>query len=163
MRNIKTAIAVGICILTLGFFGIKQPFFACMTAVFTMQANVATSFSAGLDRFLGTLTGAITGTLFAGLASLLPMEHLLVRALTIPLGSVFVIHLLSILKRKDSVFIACIVYFALMMKVEQVSVLQYAISRTALTAYGAVTALLVNRYIFPAENKKVHQIQQIAS
>ncbi len=163
MRNIKTAIAVSTCILTLGLIGVKQPFFACMTAVFTMQANVATSFSAGVDRFLGTLTGAITGTLLASLARLLPMDHLIVKALVIPLGSIFVIHLLSILNRGDSIFIACIVYFALMMKVEQVSVLRYAVTRTALTGYGAILALLVNRFIFPAEKKNMKQIHQLAS
>lgn len=149
LRNIKTAISVAICILVLGLLGVRQPFFACMTAVFTMQANVKTSFEAGFSRFLGTLAGAITGTTFAALCKLLPMQYLLVRATVIPLGTVFVIHVLHLLERKDSVFIACIVYFALMMKVEQVSVLQYAVSRTALTGFGAIVALLVNRYVFP--------------
>ena len=126
LRNIKTAISVAICILVLGLLGVRQPFFACMTAVYTMQANVATSLEAGLSRFLGTVAGAITGTTFAALCKLLPMQYLLVRAVVIPLGTVFVVHILHLLGRKDSVFIACIVYFALMMKVEQVSVLDYA-------------------------------------
>lgn len=151
LRNIKTAIAVGICILVLGLIGVHQPFFACMTAVFTMQANVETSFEAGLSRFLGTLVGAVTGTTFAALCTLLPMEYLLVRVVVIPLGSVFVVHVLHLLKLRDSVFIACIVYFALMMKVEQMSVLAYATSRTALTGFGAIVALLVNRYVFPPQ------------
>ncbi len=149
LRNIKTAISVAICILVLGLVGVRQPFFACMTAVFTMQANVATSFEAGVNRFLGTLAGAITGTTFAALCKLLPMRYLLVRAVVIPLGAVFVIHVLHLISRRDSVFIACIVYFALMMKVEQVSVLEYAISRTALTGFGAFVALMVNHYVFP--------------
>lgn len=149
LRNIKTAISVAICILVLGLLGVRQPFFACMTAVYTMQANVATSLEAGLSRFLGTVAGAITGTTFAALCKLLPMQYLMVRAVVIPLGTIFVVHILHLLGRKDSVFIACIVYCALMMKVEQVSVLEYAVSRTALTGFGALVALLVNRYVFP--------------
>lgn len=149
MRNIKTAISVGICLLVLGILGVRQPFFACMTAVFTMQANVSTSFRAGLARFLGTFAGAMIGTGFAALGTILPMETLSVRVLVIPIGLILVIHVLSLLKLRDSVFVACIVYFALMMKVEEVSVIYYAVSRTLLTGFGAIVALLVNSYIYP--------------
>lgn len=151
MRTIKTAIAVAVCILVLGLFGVKQPFFACMTAVFTMQGNVATSFRAGLDRFSGTVAGAITGTTFATLCAFLPMDHLLIRAIVIPLGAMLVIHVLNLLHWRDSIFVACIVYFALMMKVDQVSVPMYAVSRTLLTGFGAIVALLVNRFVYPPE------------
>ena len=151
MRTIKTAIAVAVCILVLGLVGVKQPFFACMTAVFTMQGNVATSFRAGLDRFLGTIAGAITGTTFATFCAFLPMDHLLIKSLVIPFGAMLVIHVLNLLHWKDSVFVACIVYFALMMKVDQVSVPMYAVSRTLLTGFGAIVALLVNRFVYPPE------------
>lgn len=75
LRNIKTAISVAICILVLGLLGVRQPFFACMTAVFTMQANVKTSFEAGFSRFLGTLAGAL-----ALHKTLLRLSRLLYRA-----------------------------------------------------------------------------------
>lgn len=149
MRNIKTAISVAICIFALHLVGIKQPFFACMTAVFTMQANVSTSFQAGLDRFLGTLAGAVIGTILALLSIFLPMESLLLRVTVAPLGLILIIYVLNQLKLRDSIFIASIVFFDLLMRVAPNAIPHYAISRTALTGFGAIVALLVNRYIYP--------------
>ncbi|HHY10435.1 MAG TPA: hypothetical protein GX528_07710 [Firmicutes bacterium] len=153
MRNLKTAIAVAICILALHLVGINQPFFACMTAVFTMQANVSTSFRAGLDRFLGTLAGAVIGTLLALLSTLLPMESLLLRVTVAPAGVIFIIYVLNRLKLRGSIFIASIVFFDLLMRVDPSAVPHYAVSRTALTGFGAIVALLVNRYIYPPKQE----------
>ncbi|NLJ79771.1 MAG: hypothetical protein GX335_01950 [Firmicutes bacterium] len=153
MRNFKTSLSVALCILILGIIGIKQPFFACMTAVFTMQANVSTSFKAGLNRFLGTLAGAVIGTAFAALGTRWPLESFLLKALVIPLGLMFIIYLLNQLKLRDSIFIAGIVYFDLMLRVDPALLSHYAVSRTSLTAFGAVVALLVNRYVFPPETE----------
>ncbi len=149
MRTIKTAISVAISIFVLGLLGVKTPFFACMTAVFTMQADVPTSFRAGIERFLGTLTGAVVGSGFALLTNYLPMENLLIKVLIVPIGLIFVIQLFSLLKLNKSTFIACIVYLALMVHVEGPLRIEYAITRTLTTAFGALVALLINRYVYP--------------
>lgn len=151
MRNLKTCLSVALCILILGLLGFRQPFFACMTAAFTMQANVATSFKAGLNRFLGTLAGAVIGTGLAFLGTFLPLEHLSVQVIVIPSGLMFIIYFLNRLQLREAIFIASIVYFDLMLRVDPAAISHYAFSRTALTAFGAVVALLVNRYVYPPQ------------
>lgn len=152
MRTIKTAISVAICIFVLELLGVKTPFFACMTAVFTMETDVSTSLRAGIERLLGTLTGAIIGSVFALLTNYLPMDYLLVKVLVVPIGLILVIQMFSLMKLKNSTFIACIVYLALMVHVDGPLRVEYAITRTLTTAFGAFIALLVNRYIYPNVN-----------
>ncbi len=149
MRTIKTAISVAICVLVLELLGVKTPFFACMTAVFTMETDVSTSLRAGIERFLGTLAGAIIGSVFALLTNYLPMDQLLVKALVVPIGLILVIQMFYLMKLNNSTFIACIVYFALMVHVDGPLRVEYAIMRTLTTAFGAFVALVVNRYVYP--------------
>lgn len=92
--------------------------------------------------------GAVTGTLLATVCKFLPMDCIVLRVIIIPLGAMIIIHSLNLLQWKDAIFVACIVYFALMLKVERVAI---AISRTFLTGFGALVALLVNRFICPPE------------
>ncbi|MDT2191533.1 FUSC family protein [Paenibacillus larvae] len=64
MRNVKTAIAVLLCILILRLFQIESPFYACIAAVITMQNTVEDSYETGINRIIGTLIGAAIGLVF---------------------------------------------------------------------------------------------------
>lgn len=151
MRNFKTAIAVFICILVLESIGIHKPFFACIAAIQTMQTDMHSSFEAGIYRSIGTISGTIIGSISAIVFyKYLPMDILIVRAIVIPLGIMFIIYVLTSLKLKDSVLMSCVVFLSIMISMDaESSLLHYAVERSFSTTFGSVVALLVNRFIYP--------------
>lgn len=158
MRNFKTSISVFICILVLEYTEIANPFFACITAILVIKTDMHTSFKAGADRLIGTIFGSLIGSLSAIIFyKFLPMDILLVRSLVIPLGVMLIIYILTSLKLKDAVLISCVVFLAIMITMEsEAELLSYAFERIISTVFGAVVALLVNRFIYPHRviNKK---------
>lgn len=155
MRNFKTAISVFICILVLEYTGIAKPFFACITAIIVMETDMHTSFEVGIYRFIGTVFGSVIGSLYAIIFyKFLPMDILLVRSIVIPLGVMLIIYILTSFKLKDSILMSCVVFLAIMIAMDsEAPLLSYALERIISTVFGAVVALLVNRFVYPYKVK----------
>lgn len=149
MRNIKTAIAVVLCIIILKQFSDNSPFYACIAAVITMQNTVQSSWKAGLSRMIGTLIGAGVGIFL----SLVGFNNAVITGM----GIVFVIYLTNLMKQNTSIGIACIAYLAIMVNVKDTTPVNYSIMRTAETFVGILLAMLVNSLILPPkdENKEL--------
>src|SRR5712664_2672987 len=76
----------GLAAFLLGhLLGLPQAYWAVLTAVIVMQANVGASFEATLDRLIGTLGGAVWGV---AVATVMPHAGLaaLALALTVTLA-----------------------------------------------------------------------------
>lgn len=146
MRNIKTAIAVFLCIVVLKFLNMNTPFYACIAAVITMQNTVNVSFKTGLYRMVGTLIGAGVGVGF----SVLSPNNLVLTAV----GIVIVIYITNLLRQKDSTSIACIVFLAVMTNLSDVTPIHYSALRVLETFVGIVIAMAVNALLYPPENPK---------
>jgi len=65
MRNVKTAIAVFLCVFISRFFKMEYPFYSGIATVIAMQSSVVESFTAGKIRMFGTLVGALIGLIFS--------------------------------------------------------------------------------------------------
>lgn len=141
MRNVKTVIAVFLCIVILRFLNIKYPFYACIAAVITMQNSVENSFTIGLNRIIGTLIGATVGVL----CSLISHSNLLL----ISIGISVVIYCTNLLNRKRSTTIACIVFLAIMVNLQDTTPVYYSILRVFETIVGIIIAVLVNSKFLP--------------
>jgi uncharacterized membrane protein YgaE (UPF0421/DUF939 family) len=146
-RNIKTAIAVLICMAVLRTFKDYSPFYACIAAVITMQNSMDNSIKAGLNRMIGTLIGALVGGVFASIYG----ENLIITSL----GIVIVIYLTNLFKRSGSTSIACIVYLAIMVNIKDTTPLNYTIFRVLETFLGIIVAVCVNLLIaYPDKGKQ---------
>lgn len=156
MRNFKTAISVFICILVLESTGVVKPFFACITAILVMESDMHKSFVTGAHRLVGTIFGSIIGSLSAIIFyEFLPMDVLLIRAIVIPLGVMLIIYILTTLKLKEPILMSCVVFLAIMITMDsEAPLLSYALERIVSTVFGAVVALLVNRFVCPYDMKK---------
>lgn len=141
MRNIKTAIAVVICVLVAKIFKLEYSFYAAIAAVITMENTVSNSFRAGKNRMLGTLVGATIGFLCA---LIMPGN-----ALLCGIGVVMVIFLCNKLKWSKSVSIACIVFMAIMVNLNGKNPLLYSSNRILDTFIGIIVAMVVNYFICP--------------
>lgn len=142
MRNLKTAIAVFICIIITRVLNIADsPFYACIAAVICMQSSVFQTFKAGKNRMIGTFIGAFLGFLFA----LINPGNALLTAV----GIIVVIYICDLMKYNKSVSIACIVFIAIMVNLKDQTPFYYSIYRLIETLIGIIIALLVNYFICP--------------
>lgn len=148
LRNIKTALAVVICILLFQLFNRDNPFFACISAVICMHDTVEHSLTAGKDRLIGTLFGGLIGVIFIGILSFFPHINY-PNAFIIGIGVVISIYTCTLFSKPGSVTICCIVFIGIMITYTGAESYHYAIMRTVDTAVGVIIAILVNKYINP--------------
>jgi uncharacterized membrane protein YgaE (UPF0421/DUF939 family) len=146
MRNIKTALTVFLCILISNMLNLNA-FYASIGAVIAMQNTIENTFKTGLNRTVGTLIGATIGLLL----SYLPLFH---HIFMMSLGIVLVIYLTTLLKQKDAVTIACIVYLSIMLNLHQQTPLHYSLLRVFETTLGIILAVIINTYVCPPCNEK---------
>lgn len=139
LRNIKTALAVSMCILLFQVFDRPYPFYACIAAVICMQRSVEHSFRVGRDRMIGTVLGGLVGL---GIYLIMGPSWY-----ATGLGIVIVIALCNRFGKQASVSIACIVLIAILTNLKEVTAVAYAANRVLDTLIGIVVALLVNRMI----------------
>ena len=141
MRNIKTAISVFLCIVILKTFFNTSPIYACIAAVITMQSTVHDSFTTGKNRMVGTIIGAICGLMFTFTS---PGNPFLTS-----IGIVFVIYLLNVLSKTNSINIACVVFLSIMTNLKQGNPLMDSFDRVLETFVGIFVSVLINYLIFP--------------
>lgn len=141
LRNLKTALAVFICMIISKVLKLEYPFFVVIAAIISMENSVTNSFKAGKNRMLGTLIGAVIGLICA-----------LIRpgsALLCGIGMVGVIYCCNFLKWRKPIPIAGIVFIAVMVSIKGKNPFFYSINRMFDTLIGIVVAVAVNYLVFP--------------
>lgn len=150
MRNIKTAIAVFICLIISHLLKLEYPFYAAIAAIISMQSSVEGSYQVGKNRMLGTLIGGVVGY---GCALISPGNPVIASV-----GLILVIYICTLLEWKGSVSIAGIVFLAIMVNLKGKPPLQYSVNRVVDTFIGIIVSLLVNYLIFPP--KKLNGVSE---
>lgn len=155
MRNIKTAIAIVICVFISQIFKLEYPFYACIAAIITMRGSVFGTFKAARHRMLGTTVGAIVGLICVIIA---PRS-----AILSGIGIVVVIYICNVLEWDDSIGIAGIVFLAIMVNLKGTTPISYAVNRLIDTFIGITVAAFVNYFIFPPKlSEKIKEASNIA-
>lgn len=155
MRNIKTAIAVFLCVFISKTFKMQYPFYSAVATVIAMQSSVTESFNAGKIRMLGTFVGALVGLIFSLVYSN--------SEILCGIGIIAIIYLCNILKLRKSVTISCIVFISIMTNLNGQNILLYSASRCADTFLGISIAVIVNYLIVPPKhmNKILFNLNQV--
>ena len=146
-RNLKTALAVTLCI---GFFELihrQYPFYACIAAVICLKDSHENTVKMGVNRMIGTLIGGCAGILSTFL--FLKFNNYYFECIVTSLLCIVVIYICKVLKKPGSVTIACIVLLANTLLIKQEPNYIYTINRIIETFIGIIVATLVNRFIFP--------------
>lgn len=160
LRNIKTALAVVICMLIFKFIGGENPFYACIAAVICMKDTVSSSFTMGKNRLIGTVIGAVFGTIFIYILINLTILDTYIPFVT-GVGIVLVIYTCNIFSKPGAVTIACIVFLVIMVNYSGPQSYAYALNRSIDTAVGIIVAILVNKYVNPPKEKNAEKIEDL--
>ena len=151
-RNMKTALAVFICMVLFEILDRESGFFACIAAVVCMKDTVENSYSIGKDRLMGTLTGGIIGILLLLLINYSPLTYSFKSVIT-SIGIVVSIYISTILKRPSAVTTSCVVILSIICNHSPNDSIAYAMLRIIDTFLGVVIAILINKYINPPEKE----------
>lgn len=147
MRNIKTVLAVFICVVVFAMMGPEfNPLFAAIAAVLTMGPSIENSIETGWNRILGTIIGGAAGILGIFVANLIPFHFAYVAI--IPLGILILIYLCNNFSKAGAIVIACVMFLSVMTTYPQdMGSYMLATLRLLETAFGIIVAFLVNRFI----------------
>lgn len=143
-RNIKTAIAVLLCVLASKALKLEYPFFTVIAAIFSMENSIASTYKAGLYRLIGTLVGAFVGVIFIYIQP--------GNAFLMGIGTILLIFICNTFNWDRAVPIAGVMFAAIMLSLNNKNPIQYSFSRVLDTFIGIVIAVAVNYLVFPPNN-----------
>lgn len=147
MRNIKTALAVFICIVVFAIMGPEfNPLFAAIAALITMGPSIENSVESGWNRILGTIYGGTGGMLGIFIANLISFEYAYI--IIIPIGLMAIIYICNNFKKTAAISLACVVFISIMTTYPlEMGSYMLAILRLLETSFGIMVAFLINRFI----------------
>ncbi|WP_297521871.1 aromatic acid exporter family protein [uncultured Clostridium sp.] len=150
-RNFKSSLAIMISIIIAELFGFDTPFYAAITSVVCMQDSAENSVHMGKNRFVGTVIGAIFGSVGTLILSI--NSNLILKIGLVFILSTSVIYICTMIKMPGAVTIACIVLLGTLLLNRDFSNYYYAFHRSVETFIGALIAIAVNHFVLP--HKKV--------
>lgn len=135
MRNIKTGIAVMICVL-IGNLFLDNAFFAVIACVISMQNTVKASLKTGINRISGTIVGGIVGFIFALIS---PGNPILCG-----LGIMTTIYVCNLLGLRLGTNVACVTFSSIQLAVGTANPIEYSLHRVIDTGVGVLIGIIVN-------------------
>jgi ribosomal protein S18 acetylase RimI-like enzyme len=151
MRNIKTALAVGVCLLFFQFLGVSDGITAAIAAIICMKSSLQNSVQTGIERVIGTSIGAVLGIL-----ALLVVRHIpyQLSTLLVTLSVVLIIYLCNIFKLQSTIVISLVVFLIILIGEKDLPPLFFGIMRLVETIFGIIAAYLINRFFDPSLLKR---------
>lgn len=146
MRNIKTAIAVGVCLIFFQILGISDGIIASITAVICMKSSIQNSLLTGMQRVTGTFIGALLAVVTLILIEDTPYH---ISTLVVLIGVVLIIYLCNVFKIQASTIISVVVFLIILVGEKDAPPLIYGIMRLVETIFGIAVTYLINRFIDP--------------
>lgn len=156
-RNFKSALAIAISMIVAQLFGFDTAFYAAITSVVCMQDSAENSIHMGKNRFIGTVIGAIFGSI--GTLVLSINHNFIVKIVLVFVLSTIVIYICTLIKFPGAVTIACIVLLGTLLLNRDFSNYYYAFHRSVETFVGAIIAITVNHFVFPHKKHKDNDIE----
>ncbi|MGL4797614.1 MAG: FUSC family protein [Paraclostridium sp.] len=138
MRNIKTGIAVMICVM-MGNLFLDNTFFAVIACVISMQNTVKASLKTGMNRISGTIVGGIIGFLFALIS---PGNPILCG-----LGIMTTIYICNLLGLRLGTNVAYVTFASIQLGVGNSNPIEYSIYRVIDTSVGVLIGIIVNYFV----------------
>lgn len=151
MRNVKTGVAVFLCLALYALIGRDNAVFACIAVVFSMLDTVEDSIAYGINRAIGTVLGGVLSVGFMELNSRLPFWC---EPLTIALGVMLVILVCNLIGRKRASLPAAVVFLIITITTDGSDSYAYALKRSLDTLAGITIAVLVNRLLGDSRKRR---------
>lgn len=144
LRNIKTALSVGLCLLVFQTIGVSDGIQAAITAIICMKSSLQNSLQVGVERAIGTVIGAILGILTLILMIETGLQWATILAIV---NVILIIYLCNIFKVQNSTIISLVVFLMILIGEKDQPPLIYGSMRLVETIFGIGIAYLVSLFI----------------
>ena len=153
-RNIKTALAVFLCLVIYAVTKREQASIALTSALICMETSPERSINSGVSRLVGTVIGAFFAVaMFSlrdlGMVNFIPWEVLSC------LGLILFIYTINLLNLNTSLIIGGAVYIVIVLDGSITEPLMYTIGRVIDTGIGIFSAVFVNYFFFRPDHDRV--------
>lgn len=159
MRIIKSAVAVGICYLISflrGNSGIV--FYSQLAALWCIQVYITNSRQNAIQRFIGTVIGAVYGLIFLLLEQKLSLpdgQEEFINALLISGMIVAVLYTTVLLRKKQASYFSCVVFLSIVVNhIGDSNPYLFVWNRFLDTIIGIVIGIGINSFSFPRKKQK---------
>ncbi|NLL29807.1 MAG: FUSC family protein [Clostridiales bacterium] len=146
-RNIKTSLAVLICLLLM-----PKSLNAPIASIISMQSTVEDSVEIGLNRLIGTFLGGLLGAIL--LIFIITFNLHSFSIIIASLGVSLIIYICILIKKPAACTIASIVVLIILIDPDITNPISYAFRRTFETVAGVIIAIVINALINPPKDKK---------
>ncbi|MCL2365470.1 MAG: aromatic acid exporter family protein [Oscillospiraceae bacterium] len=150
MRVVKTAAAVGICLLfALLFGGIESILITAVATIVTIRTTQEETITSGVFRILGTIIGATLGILTVLISLFLPFYDQGLFVIVIPIMLLLNLYLCNVFNMQDSCAIACVVTVIVATQIVPMEspmdeAFHFALMRVRDTVVGVTIATIMN-------------------
>ncbi len=153
LRNIKTALSIFVLLMIYEISGRGNVTTAITASILCLQDSVSKSLTESRARVLSTIMGGVYGILFVYFWI---DKNVLLYNIGIGISVVLAIYICNLLKQRDLILNTMFVLIgvALVPKDEMLP-MTYAMNRIMDTLIGIFVALIVNRYFFPPNTKRL--------
>ena len=151
-RNIKTGLAVFLCILIYAILNKENYLYACISTILCMGNTLENSIQSGKHRVVGTLIGGC----FSIIVLLIIQNYIHIsykNPILIALGVSIVIYLCNIFKVQEACGLSCVMFLIVMLSYSNGDAVNYVVSRTIDTMIGIFVAFFINIGIKPYKNE----------
>jgi len=150
MRVVKTAAAVGICLMFAFFWGgIESILITAVATIVTIRATQEETIVSGMFRILGTVIGAALGMLTLLIGLYLPYYNDGLFVIVIPLMLLLNLYICNVLNMQDACAISCVVTVIVATQISPLDnpmdeALDFAMLRVRDTFVGVTVATIMN-------------------
>lgn len=155
MRNVKTSLAVLICLAIFVPMG-RDASPACIAALIAMQGTLEESLAQGRNRLIGIGIGGLFGAAFSSLG--LGVVDSFFKILISALGIMLVILICNVIYRQNATVMGCVTFLGIVLtNTSDMNPWFYSLGRIVDNSTGIIIAVAVNRLIRPPHKNAVVQ------
>ncbi|MDR0884894.1 MAG: FUSC family protein [Clostridiales Family XIII bacterium] len=151
MRNVKTALAVGVCLVIYylaekqGLANNSDAFLACVAAIICMQDSVKNSITMGISRLIGTFFGVVIGVIILHID--VAFSNDILHIVLIGFGIMVIIAIFNEFKIPKAIVISCVVFLMMTLTPPSAGPFVTGFQRLFNTVIAIVVAVAINRLI----------------
>ncbi len=165
LRIIKSAVATALCFVVAYFRqGDGMMFYSLIAALWCIQGQQSSSKESALQRFTGTIIGAVYGLLFLLMIreleawNVLPVEYgketLLLQGAFVSVFVIIVLYTTVLLHKKQASYLSCVVYLSIAVAhVADANPYLFVWNRFLDTCIGLGIGIFVNDFMLPHHSK----------
>ncbi len=146
MRNVKTTLAVAICIIV--YWYVDRPgglILACIAAIVSMQSTIEEAMSESVKRIAGTLFGGILGAVLVSINSV--HTGRIINLLAAALGTMLIIFLCNLLGYPQIISMSLVVFLIVVFDPSLTHPFSYAMNRVLDSGIGIAISVVINLII----------------